>query len=66
MSMKNTVLRIFTIAVCALFATVLLAAPVSAEKPTPGFNTKIPESIMTPDKVETRIGTLEFFSNVKG
>ena len=31
-----------------------------AIKPTPNFNTPIPESILTPDKVETRIGTLEF------
>ena len=31
-----------------------------APKPTPNYNTPIPESIMTPDKVETRIGTLEF------
>ena len=30
-------------------------------KPTPNFNTPIPESILTPDKVETRLGTLEFF-----
>jgi len=29
-----------------------------------GFNKKIPESIMTPDKVETRIGTLEFFDGI--
>ena len=28
---------------------------------TPGYNTHIPESIMTPDRVETRLGTLEFF-----
>ena len=27
----------------------------------PGFNTKIPKQIMTPDKVDTSIGTLEFF-----
>lgn len=32
----------------------------NAEKPTPGYNNKIPESIMTPDKVRTSIGTLEF------
>ncbi|MDC0672133.1 DUF1254 domain-containing protein [Nannocystis radixulma] len=29
--------------------------------PTPGYNTKIPDSILTPDRVETSIGTLEFF-----
>jgi len=28
---------------------------------TPGYNNKIPEKIMTPDTVETRIGTLKFF-----
>ena len=37
-----------------------------AEQPTPGFNTKIPEYIMTPDKVETRIGTLEFATKLAG
>ncbi len=31
---------------------------------TPGYNNKIPESIMTPDKVETRVGTLEFFDGI--
>ena len=28
---------------------------------TPGYNHKIPASIMTPDSVDTRIGRLEFF-----
>jgi hypothetical protein len=28
---------------------------------TPGFNNKIPDNIMTPDQVETSIGTLKFF-----
>lgn len=32
-----------------------------AQEPTPGYNYPIPEKIMTPDRVETRIGTLEFF-----
>ena len=27
---------------------------------TPGYNNKIPESILTPDSVETRLGTLKF------
>ncbi len=34
------------------------------DKPTPGFNNKIPESILTPDTVETRVGTLEFFDGI--
>ena len=32
--------------------------------PTPNFNTHIPAKIMTPDKVETRIGTLEFVDGI--
>jgi len=59
MSIKNTTITAITFAVFALFATMA-----SAEKPTPGYNTKVPESIMTPDKVETRIGTLEFFDGI--
>src|SRR5688572_15549519 len=32
--------------------------------PTPGFNTYIPPDVLTPDKVETRIGTLDFVDGV--
>ncbi|MFN2237593.1 MAG: hypothetical protein ACK2U1_25465, partial [Anaerolineales bacterium] len=32
--------------------------------PTPNYNTHIPAKIMTPDKVETRIGTLEFVDGI--
>ena len=28
---------------------------------TPGFNQKIPDEIMTPNKVKTRIGDLDFY-----
>jgi len=36
-----------------------------AEEKTPGYNQKIPEEIMTPDKVETsRLGTLHFVDGV--
>ena len=28
---------------------------------TPGYNNRIPDDILTPDTVETRIGTLKFF-----
>ena len=31
---------------------------------TPNFNTMIPEKIMTPDQVSTRLGTLEFFDGM--
>ena len=33
-------------------------------QPTPGYNTAIPAEIMTPDAVETSIGTLKFFDGV--
>ena len=31
---------------------------------TPGYNNKIPAKIMTPDRVDTRIGTLKFFDGI--
>ena len=51
----------------ALFVAILLlpgASTSALAKDTPGYNNKIPESIMTPDKVDTRIGTLEFFDGI--
>ena len=45
-------------------ATVLSTSLGSAQEPTPGYNNKIPESIMTPNKVKTRIGTLKFFDGI--
>ncbi len=41
----------------------LLCRSISAQN-TPGYNNEIPESIMTPDVVETRIGNLEFFDGI--
>ncbi|MCP4467903.1 MAG: DUF1254 domain-containing protein [Halieaceae bacterium] len=35
-----------------------------AQDPTPGFNTIIPESILTADSVETSIGTLTYFDGM--
>ncbi|MDH5244538.1 MAG: DUF1254 domain-containing protein [Chloroflexota bacterium] len=35
-----------------------------SEATTPGYNHAIPEKILTPDRVETRIGTLEFFDGL--
>lgn len=46
-----------------LSLSVILALTMSLsakEMPTSGFNNKIPESIMTPDKVQTSIGELNF------
>ena len=46
-----------------ILALSLASAPAWAQN-TPGFNQKIPEKIITPDKVETRIGTLNFVDGV--
>ena len=48
-----------TVAVAALVTSA--TAPAAFAQPTPGYNNKIPSAIMTPDTVESRIGTLEFF-----
>ncbi|WP_419662271.1 DUF1254 domain-containing protein [Desulfosarcina variabilis] len=48
----------------ACMVTVFLASVVNAEKIPKGYNTPIPSAIMTPDKVKTRIGTLDFFDGV--
>lgn len=42
----------------------LLAVVAGAEEPTPGYNEKIPNKIMTPDEVETSIGKLKFFDGM--
>lgn len=38
--------------------------PPAGAKPTPGFNTYIPPDILTPNTVQTRIGTLNFVDGV--
>ncbi|MES0385535.1 MAG: DUF1254 domain-containing protein, partial [Hyphomicrobium sp.] len=60
--MRKEFLRV--IAVAAALQGVVLSQEAVAEEPTPGFNNKIPESVLTPDTVETRIGTLEFFDGI--
>ena len=34
------------------------------DQATPGFNHRIPDKILTPDNVETSVGTLEFFDGI--
>jgi hypothetical protein len=41
-----------------------MAQTLYAEEPTPGYNNTIPEEIMTPDSVDTRIGTMRFFDGM--
>ncbi len=47
-----------------VFAWALALTGAHAQQKTPGYNNKIPERIMTPDKVETSIGTLDFFDGM--
>jgi len=53
--------------ICSMILPGLLLLGVSTTalaQNTPGYNNKIPEVIMTPDTVETRIGTLKFFDGM--
>jgi hypothetical protein len=53
--------------ILAVMAIAILIASVAGNtraEVTPGYNNEIPESIMTPDKVKTRIGTLKFFDGI--
>ena len=64
MNKRGRTALVSTGSVLALVAVSVFLSMAWADEPTPGYNTKIPESIMTPDKVETRIGTLEFFDGI--
>ena len=55
---------IFKVVLVCVLSIPLVAASAYGGNPTPGFNHKIPEQIMTPDRVETRIGELEFFDGM--
>jgi hypothetical protein len=52
----------------AVYVFVVAAATMhwqaDAQEATPGFNTKIPESVLYPNSVETKLGTLEFFDGI--
>jgi hypothetical protein len=50
-------------AIALVFATALVTG-FAADAPKMKMTTAIPESITTPDRVETRIGTLEFFDGI--
>ena len=64
MSVVSAARTVYTSSILALCVSVSFATLVSAEEPTPGFNTKIPEWVLTPDTVETKLGTLEFFDGI--
>jgi hypothetical protein len=49
---------------CGMALAVLVGCGDSSAESTPGYNNEIPEKIMTPDSVDTRIGTLNFFDGM--
>ncbi|AXI56436.1 hypothetical protein C1J05_19715 [Sulfitobacter sp. JL08] len=49
-----------SIAALTLLASTLSAPIVTAQSSDPAFKADVPESILTPDEVETRLGTLRF------
>ena len=53
-----------SLASALMLTTAHAQTPAAGGPPTPGFNNKIPEKILTPDQVETRIGTLKFVDGV--
>ncbi len=64
MNLSRTMHKVPTITALAVVAVVLIVPAVLAEEPTPGYNNKIPESIMTPNSLKTRIGTFEYFDGI--
>ena len=50
--------------VAAVLLSATFVASVAAQDKTPLFNQKIPAQIMTPNKVETHFGTLNFVDGV--
>ncbi len=55
---------ILAITVAPALLSTGISAPTSGQSPKMKMTTEIPESVTTPDRVETRIGTLEFFDGI--
>ena len=55
---------LFAFASILIFLSGMQSTYAVGGNPTPGFNHQIPEHIMTPDTVETRIGELNFYDGI--
>ncbi len=64
MNLNRTIHKVAAFSVLAVLAAALMTPTAFAQEPTPGFNNKIPESILTPDTVKTRVGALKFFDGI--
>ncbi len=63
MNLNRTIQKVCAFAVLAVLTAAIMTPNVFAQK-TPGYNNKIPESIMTPNDLKTRIGTFEYFDGI--
>jgi hypothetical protein len=61
--MNTKLFQILAVMTLMVFSAVMVDQVPEVE-PTPGYNTKIPESILTPDTMNTRLGKLEFFDGL--
>jgi len=64
MNLTKFIQKAVALAIPAILVMAIMTPTAFAQDPTPGFNNKIPESVMTPDKVESRLGTFEFFDGI--
>ena len=64
MILKKTTCSISVLVTAIILVNALLTSTAAAQEKTPGYNTKIPESIMTPNDLETRVGTFKYFDGI--
>jgi len=62
--LMRTTCNVIAFAMATIVANALLTSTIAAQERTPGFNNKIPESILTPDEMMTRVGPLKFFDGI--
>ena len=64
MDLKKIFCSLAALTTTVMVTNVLLTSPALAQEATPGYNTKIPESIMTPNDLKTRVGTFKYFDGI--
>lgn len=64
MLLRKTFCSVFVLVSTVILASAFLTSTATAQEKTPGYNTKIPESILTPNDIETRVGTLKYFDGI--
>ena len=64
MKLKRTKFKSLLFAATLFVITLHFISPISAQEKTPGYNTKIPESILTPENLKTQVGTFEYFDGI--